>query len=189
MDSTNIRMALLAASYLLEYPDACWLESLEELQEEIENIKEKDCFEALSEFIEYSRSSDELNMAELYTKTFEFAKETTLYMTYYTFKEKQERGTALLNLKNRYLQRGLNLAENELPDFLPVILEYTAATGDRNVLDAYTPELQSIYSSLRKENNPYSLVLQAILITAGKAEGSKASRVSVEYITQGGASL
>lgn len=185
MDSKNKRIALLAASYLLQYPDAYWFQGLQELQEEVENLNGEAYSEALSNFIEFSRNSNELDMAETYTNTVEFSKDTTLYMTYYTFKEKRERGIALLNLKNRYLQSGINFTENELPDFLPVILEYTAATGEEDVLEAYLPEFKNIFNILNKANNPYSLVLQAILTTLGKAELSEESKGSVESIIIG----
>lgn len=185
MESRNKKIALLAASILLEYPDAHWYESLEELQEEVESLRNEACFEALMNFIEFSKSRGQLNMAELYIDSFEFTKETTLYMTYYTFKEKRERGTALLNLKNRYSDRGLNLAENELPDFLPVILEYTAATGEEDILKAYLPELKNIYNCLLKGNNPYAKVLQALLI----ALASENSMMSANCITTGGVNL
>lgn len=65
-----------------------------------------------------------------YVSTFDMGRRCSLYLTYPLIGDRRERGTALLGLKRRYATHGMTLATAELPDFLPVVLEYAASDPD-----------------------------------------------------------
>ena len=67
-----------------------------------------------------------------------------------------------------YQRAGLDLAENERPDFLPVVLEFAAAKvvgGDhcgQDLLRGYRPALDALAVALAQRGSPYLLAMDAI---------------------------
>src|SRR5690606_40957262 len=70
-------------------------------------------------------SLDEIQ--EMYTDTFDFQKDCTLFMTYFKFEDAKERGQMLAKLKVMYEMYGLEMPDTELSDFLPLICEFLYA--------------------------------------------------------------
>lgn len=64
---------------------------------------------------------------QLYTDTFDFNKQAPLYMTYNKFDTQKERGQMLAKLKVLYEMFGLEMVDNELSDYLPLMLEFLYA--------------------------------------------------------------
>ena len=80
-----------------------------------------------------------------------------LYLTFYGEGDKRERGTALLRLKRLYRAAGLPLAGTELPDYLPVMLEFAAAAPSgygEIVLREHRAALELVRLSLRERETP-----------------------------------
>ncbi|MBD7985238.1 nitrate reductase molybdenum cofactor assembly chaperone [Sporosarcina sp. Sa2YVA2] len=70
----------------------------------------------------HTYSLDEIQ--ELYTNTFDFQKDSTLFMTYVKYEESRERGQMLAKLKVLYEMFGLIMPDNELSDYLPLMCEF-----------------------------------------------------------------
>nr|WP_238482722.1 nitrate reductase molybdenum cofactor assembly chaperone [Lederbergia galactosidilytica] len=108
-------------------------------------------------------SMDELE--EHYTRTFDFEKHSTLYMTYFKYEDGKERGQMLAKLKVLYEMYGLEMPAEELSDYLPLMCEFLYAAEWRG--DARSPQSFSILfavledgtwhllQSLEKNNNPF----------------------------------
>ena len=64
---------------------------------------------------------------EIYTSTFDFNKDCALYMTYFKYEDAKERGQMLAKLKILYEMFGLEMPEEELPDYLPLMCEFLYA--------------------------------------------------------------
>ncbi|MBU5904568.1 molecular chaperone TorD family protein, partial [Vibrio cholerae O1] len=60
----------------------------------------------------------------IYTDTFDFTKKAPLYMTYNKFDTQKERGQMLAKLKVLYEMFGLEMVDNELSDYLPLMLQF-----------------------------------------------------------------
>lgn len=60
----------------------------------------------------------------IYTDTFDFSKKHPLYMTFNKFDTQKERGQMLAKLKVLYEMFGLKMVDNELSDFLPLMLQF-----------------------------------------------------------------
>ena len=60
-------------------------------------------------------------------QTFDLGKRCALYLTFYSLGDRRDRGLALLRLKKLYRAAGLPQDGTELPDYLPVMLEFAAA--------------------------------------------------------------
>ena len=63
---------------------------------------------------------------ELRHVTFDFDRRASLHLTYHTYGDRRQRGLELVRLKRRYAEAGLPLEGGELPDYLPVLLEFAA---------------------------------------------------------------
>jgi nitrate reductase molybdenum cofactor assembly chaperone NarJ/NarW len=179
MHENNSKTSFLISSFLLQYPNAEWMENVEEVLKETEKIQQQSCCKPLFRFLQYAQRTKELDLAELYVRTFDYTKNTNLYLTYYEYKEDRKRGEALLNLKKRYREAGINLSSEELPDFFPVVLEFTAITGAQDVLMSHRAVIKNIYEKLSKDNNPYSLVMEAVLLLLKEASSYKQESAEV----------
>ena len=81
------------------------------------------------------------DIQQVYTQTFDFDRDTNLYMTYFKFEEQKERGQMLAKLKVLYEMFGLKMPDNELSDYLPLMLEFLYAAewqGDERAKESLT---------------------------------------------------
>lgn len=64
-----------------------------------------------------------------------------------------------------YRAHGLEFSGEELPDFLPAVLEFTARTGDIALLTEHREALEQLRSRLTEFGTPYACVLDAVCAT------------------------
>ena len=102
-----------------------------------------------------------------YVETFDLQKRASLYLTYFTDGDTRQRGQALLRLKRLYRAAGLEPAEGELPDYLPVLLEFCdlVPDGAREILAEHRRGLELLRQHLSEASSPYAHLLEAV--TAG----------------------
>ena len=90
-------------------------------------------------------------------QTFDLDKRSALYLTFYSLGDRRDRGLALLRLKKLYRAAGLPLEGSELPDYLPVMLEFAAvappARGEL-VLRSTAPRSSSSVSRFASSTAP-----------------------------------
>lgn len=189
MDKMKEKKALMIASFLLQYPDENWYELLEEAASGAEEISEEAYFEPILKFLEHAGKSRELDLAELYVNTFDFTKEANLHLSYYRFKEQRERGMELVRLKQRYGEAGFDLSKGELPDFLPLVLEFAAASGDKDILMDNVTAVREIFENLSVKNNPYSQVINAVLLLAESWKTREQADNGLNAVSCGGVSV
>ena len=67
---------------------------------------------------------DELDLQERYVGLFDRSRARSLYLFEHVFGESRDRGQAMLELVRMYAEEGLEIAANELPDYLPLFLEF-----------------------------------------------------------------
>ena len=143
---------------LLSYPDEMLLDALPEAQTLLRGDRAltRDARAGLDQFIEYCAQRELFTLQENYVALF-------------------DRGQAMVDLLRMYEEHGLHLAAGELPDYLPVFLEYLSrvpAAQARGLLAETGEILQSITAQLARRGSPYSFVVGALLplAGAGKAE-------------------
>jgi len=105
---------------------------------------------------------------------FDRGRGTSLHLFEHVHGDSRDRGPAMIDLVQTYEQAGLLLGDGELPDFLPVVLQYASTqpvTQSRAFIGEFAHIMQAIFSSLLKRKSPYATVLAALLELAGhKAE-------------------
>jgi len=123
---TDEKRALLKLlSLCLAYPDA---ETLPEMENAAAGLGEPRARERLSHFITLMRAQSLLKLQEHYTAVFDMNPSASLNLTYHLMGDREDRGRALAELLEVYLRAGFEPAVNELPDFLPLMLEFMAAS-------------------------------------------------------------
>ena len=163
---------------LLSYPDAPLLDALPEARELLRGERglSRDARAGLDQFIDYCAQRDLMTLQENYVALFDRGRATSLYLFEHVHGESRDRGQAMVDLLRMYETHGLHLAAGELPDYLPVFLEYLSrlpAAEARSLLAETGEILQSITAQLAKRGSPYSFVVGALLPLAGVGKGEK----------------
>ncbi|MFV9510109.1 nitrate reductase molybdenum cofactor assembly chaperone [Tepidibacillus sp. LV47] len=154
-------------SLFLQYPDSSWVRS-EEIKEMLDLIEDGPIKESLLSFNGYLSEHLIDQLCEHYVNTFDLNDKTTLYLTYYQLKDQKERGQALLQIKEIYSKAGLEINSTELPDYLPMILEFIAIAPTeiaQEMMIQQMPNMEKLNEELVKNQNPYRYILQACLMT------------------------
>ena len=117
---------LKLASVLLQYPTTSALDSVAGLDPaEIAPCRGRQA-QRLASFLDWYRGRPVGDLQGIYVETFDFAKQRSLHLTYHLHGDSRQRGLALLRLKEAYAAEGLEGDAGELPDFLPLMLEFCA---------------------------------------------------------------
>jgi len=153
-------------SVLLEYPDQELIDHLSELRELVPQLDadntERD---ALHIFINHLQSIPLTELQADYVKTFDMVPEHSLHLTHHLFGDDKHRGPALIDLGELYKDYGVEVVTNELPDYLPLILEFTAYLDDNEstvfLADA-KKVLNVLTENLTKVESPYAALLSIV---------------------------
>ena len=143
--------------------------------------------DALGRFFAWFTHTAPLELARHYVQTFDLHKRSALYLTFYSLGDRRDRGLALLRLKKLYRAAGLPLEGSELPDYLPVMLEFAAAAAPGQgqlVLSEHRPALELVRLSLREQQTPYAHVLDAVCEQVGGL--SAGERLSLDRLVAQG---
>lgn len=111
--------------------------------------------------------------------TFDLEKRCGLYLTFYGEGDRRERGMALLRLRRLYRAAGLPQDGRELPDYLPVMLEFAAAAPARRgelVLREHRAALELVRLGLRESGSPYADLLDAVCAALGEPSAADHAR-------------
>jgi nitrate reductase delta subunit len=114
---------------------------------------------------------DLLAAEERYVDLFDRGRALSLNLFEHLHGESRDRGTAMVDLKRLYEDAGYEFVARELPDYLPVVLEYLSQRDmaeARDVLADCGHILTSITRSLIARQSRYAAVLQALVIIAGE---------------------
>lgn len=152
---------------LIDYPTAEVLENLPEmgkLIEEDSTITDSEK-EALNEFAAWMGERTLLELQENYVNTFDMVPEHDLHLTHHIFGDDRGRGPALVDLSEHYKAAGLDIAEKEIPDFLPLILEYVSTLDDmgaRVFLGDAAKVVTVLAANLEKGESPYAKLIRIV---------------------------
>jgi nitrate reductase delta subunit len=180
------RLVWRIAALLLDYPSAETLTMTGQLISaamEIPAAAGTPILDFLSDF----RTADPLQLAARYVETFDMCRRASLHLTYYAYGDTRKRGMALLRFKHAYRQAGMQLGDSELPDYLPLVLEFAAtidpAQGER-LLAEHVPVLELLRLSLQDSGSVYASLLSAILATLPPINTADRRRIA-ELAAQG----
>lgn len=154
-------------SHLLDYPTAELVEAKDEL---ISTLKQSSLTEqnqrAVCDFITTQCEKDILDWQAEYDGLFERGRALGLWLFEHVHGESRDRGQAMVDLVEQYKQAGLELSQNELPDYIPLFLEFLATQGEENA-QSWLVEVDHIFGlllcRLEKRESNYSLLFLSLL--------------------------
>ncbi|MQA79633.1 MAG: nitrate reductase molybdenum cofactor assembly chaperone [Streptosporangiales bacterium] len=154
-----------AVSILLQYPDETVRGRIPLVAAAVSALPASASRQALERFLGQFAQTAPRALAEHYVATFDRRRKCCLYLTWWVDGETRRRGQSLARLKERYRRGGLELGPAELPDYLPVALEY-AAMGDLvdglALVQEHRAGLELLRLALHDEASPYETVLEAL---------------------------
>ena len=113
------------APVLLQYPTAALFDELDAFAA---STSPKPAREAFSRFLTWLRATPPTEVAQHYVETFGLRRHCALYLTYYCYDDTRKRGMSMVIFKTAYHDAGFAPCEDELPDNLPMVLDFTALT-------------------------------------------------------------
>ncbi|MBP6814575.1 MAG: nitrate reductase molybdenum cofactor assembly chaperone [Burkholderiaceae bacterium] len=115
--------------------------------------------------------ADPLQAESDYVELFDRGRATSLHLFEHVHGDSRDRGPAMIDLGQTYEKAGLLLAEGELPDYLPAVLEFVSTQPAREAA-AFLGEMShifnAIFGALRHRDSAYASVLGALIELAGE---------------------
>ena len=111
-------------------------------------------------------------------RTFDFDRRASLHLTYHTHGDRRQRGLELVRLKRRYREAGLPLEGGELPDYLPVLLEFAALAPEEGaeLLGELRTPLELVRARLHEPRARTPALLDALVAALPRATRGQLER-------------
>lgn len=122
-------------------------------------------------------TEDLLDLQAAYSELFDRSRSLSLHLFEHVHGDNRERGQAMIDLGQQYADAGFYLAGSELPDFVPVFLEYASclpAAEARAMLGQPAHVLVALAERLDKRETPYAGVFHALVALAGMRADAEA---------------
>ena len=152
-------------SLLMQYPDKEYLRMLPELEATVKQLTPGRRRAAIEAFLADTRSRSALDLQERYTAAFDLNPATTLNMTYHLWGDGEKRAGLLTHLQQAYASAGYEKITAELPDFLPLVLEFMAAIPEarrHGAVRQCLAKLATVVDRLREIAPPYAELLHPL---------------------------
>lgn len=148
---------------------------------------------AIGQLTNHIASSDIYELQSAYINLFDRGRSYSLHLFEHIHGESRDRGQAMVDLAATYQEAGLEINSNELPDFLPLFLEYLSVADDEIVAEHLADAINIIGvigARLDEAESPYGAIFSALIALSPKnpnaAEIKKAVAVkeeqSLEYL-------
>jgi nitrate reductase delta subunit len=152
------------ASILLAYPGERVYSHLDDIAAGLSGYPGLAGREGLATVLEWLRATAPEEAAAHHVATFDLQRRCSPYLTYYRYGDTRQRGVALLALKHRYRRAGFEPTDDELPDYLPAVLEFAALAPEagRKLLAEHRAGLELLRLALHEAGSPYAGGIEAI---------------------------
>ena len=151
------RLLYSLASRLFDFPADNVL-NRESLFKAAENMPEESR-QVLLDFLGYLGKTSPIALQEEYTRTFDLNPSLCLNLTFHKWGDGKKRSSALVEFKKMYRDAGFEVLGPELPDYLPIMLEFLSVCPENASLpiyDQYGDQVTLIASRLRDMQSPYA---------------------------------
>ncbi|SEB19387.1 nitrate reductase molybdenum cofactor assembly chaperone [Paraburkholderia sartisoli] len=172
MEDNRQILSMLGA--LLDYPDEALIGALDEIRAALAGNTRlpPDTRAALIELVDRLSTRPLLDLQEDYVEIFDRGRASSLYLFEHVHGESRERGQAMVDLLAMYEAKGLFLGAGELPDYLPVFLEFLShetPAQAHTLLGEIADINRQIATRLAELGTPYFAAVAALLPLAGEA--------------------
>ncbi len=161
------RTIAMAASVLLRYPDDEYLKQMLLIEDLLDTVPLTIATDFCA-YADFAREAGKRGLEEHYVEVFDQRRRCSLFLSYYAVGDTRQRGMAILSFGQQLRDLGFELAAEELPDHLCVILEAvgltTGETHDRAVelLASHRDGLEVLRAALQQLGSPYAHLIVAV---------------------------
>ena len=174
--SSNISGAsrsLRVLARLLSYPDAQLRGDLDDMRQALlsEHAMPTARLAELGALMSTLETGNALENEAEYVEVFDRGRATSLHLFEHVHGDSRDRGPAMIDLAQTYEKAGLFLGPDEMPDYLPVVLEFVSTqppTEARAFLSEMAHIFNAIFNALQQRNSAYASVLGALLELSGE---------------------
>ncbi|CAK7064721.1 nitrate reductase molybdenum cofactor assembly chaperone [Saezia sanguinis] len=144
-------------SVLLSYPQQDLLDGIEDIRNELKKLSLGNT--SLNVLLHHLQRTDLIELQEGYVLTFDRTPSHSLHLFEHLHGEDRSRGQAMVDLLQEYQQGGFEPAGNELPDYLPLFLEFLSMCSldkARELLGDAIHVVAHIGHKLAQAQSPYA---------------------------------
>lgn len=194
-----MRRTLRSLAALLGYPSDELKAHIPEIREALhaEGALPRPALRRLGVLLDRLEREDVLDAQAACSELFDRSRSLSLHLFEHVHGDSRERGQALVDLGQQYVDRGFLLDGPELPDFVPVFVEFASCLPPqeaREMLGEPVHVLAVLEERLAKRGSDYAAVLGALVALAGarpdrealtelqrKAPSDDAARIDEEW--------
>ncbi|MFM5892916.1 MAG: nitrate reductase molybdenum cofactor assembly chaperone [Novosphingobium sp.] len=167
-----MQTTLRVLSALLRYPDAAVQEAAPLLSALLaeDGVLTADQRSGLSPLLELLAHGDLLDCQEAYVGLFDRGRAVSLHLFEHVHGESRDRGQAMVDLRERYSAQGLEITAKELPDYLPLFLEYLSVLPPEQAIEELSQPgviLSALAERLEEKGTPYEAPMRILADLAG----------------------
>jgi nitrate reductase delta subunit len=166
----NTTLRVLSA--LLRYPDEAVQQAAPVFSAVLaeDGLLTPDQRAALAPLIERLAHDDLLDAQEAYVVLFDRGRALSLHLFEHVHGESRDRGQAMVDLRDRYEAQGLEIQAKELPDYLPLFLEYLSVLPPAQAAEELAQPgvvLSALAQRLEEKDTPYAAPMRILADLAG----------------------
>ncbi|HET9398823.1 MAG TPA: nitrate reductase molybdenum cofactor assembly chaperone [Sphingomicrobium sp.] len=167
-----MKLTLRALAAMLGYPSEELKTHAGELRQAIEQERALSATERsrLEPLIQALETDELLDLQADYSELFDRSRSLSLHLFEHVHGDNRERGQAMIDLGQQYLASGFFLEANELPDFVPVFLEYASClppSEARETLGQPAHVFAALDERLGKRQSPYASIFHCLVVLSG----------------------
>lgn len=167
-----MRLTLRILSALLRYPDEAVQQAVPELAGALadDGLLSSEQRAALQPLLDALASADLLDAQERYVGLFDRGRAVSLHLFEHVHGESRDRGQAMVDLRDRYEAQGLEIVAKELPDYLPLFLEYLSVLPSAQAAEELAQPgviLSALADRLEEKGTPYAAPMRILADLAG----------------------
>jgi nitrate reductase delta subunit len=163
-----MRLTLRALAALLSYPSAELKDHVAEVRDALrsDGVLPAAVIERLQPLLQSFERDDLLDLQANYTELFDRSRSLSLHLFEHIHGDSRERGQAMIDLGQQYIDRGFVMSASELPDFLPMFLEFLSCspgTQAREWLSEPAHVFAVLEQRLSERGSAYAAIFHALL--------------------------
>ena len=158
---------------LLDYPTAELQLAVDEIEQALseERALGPAELEGVRTMIQRVRRDDIMDLQEYWIALFDRSKRLALHLYEHSYGESRDRGQAMVNLALTYHMNGFELAAPEMPDYLPLFLEFLSVIPEvhaRRYLTDAVEIIEALRIRLEERDSTYAALLGALVTLASR---------------------
>lgn len=186
MTKKDLNRIFKILSVLLQYPGKDYLTQIKEIEVIVASMPPNEFVNHISEFIIYIKTLPLIQLQETYTAAFDMSPATTMNLTYHIWGDNEKRADMLSRLQQVYQDAGYERTTGELPDYLPMMLEFLSVcpeAKDVELIWECLKHFNKYIDRLQQSAPAYSTLLQPLArmtVKRFQSEGISAQQITAD---------